>query len=146
MNWLVNIKYLIILLCIQRGFGVLGLVNLLSNSVKFTCKGYIKLSIKQNKFEVKNNLCEIIFSVTDTGIGVKENQKENIFKRFEQADDSITRKYGGTGLGLAIVKSLVELHKGEINVKNNNNEGSIFYFNLFLKKFDSEILNENIID
>jgi signal transduction histidine kinase len=68
------------------------------------------------------------FSVSDTGIGIEEEDKNKLFKDFEQLDKEISRKYGGTGLGLAITKKLVELHGGKIWVESKYGEGSNFIF------------------
>ncbi len=97
--------------------------NLLSNSVKFVNKGYIKLSVKD---EDKN----IMISVEDNGVGIAKEKLEHIFDRFKQADSSTTRKYGGTGLGLSICKELLKLLNGSIFVKSKENIGSTFYVTL----------------
>jgi signal transduction histidine kinase/peptidoglycan/xylan/chitin deacetylase (PgdA/CDA1 family) len=101
------------------------IVNLLSNAVKFTrdC-GTITLSsefIDENRLRV---------SCTDTGIGISEEAMEKLFRSFEQADKSITRKYGGTGLGLAISKQIVELMGGQIFAQSINGKGSCFTFEI----------------
>ena len=95
------------------------LLNLLSNAVKFTEAGRVTLAAT----------CvdrQLVFRVTDTGIGMSEEQLAFIFNPFQQADGSITRKFGGTGLGLAICKRLVELMKGEIRVESRPGAGSSF--------------------
>jgi two-component system sensor histidine kinase/response regulator len=102
------------------------LVNLIGNAIKFTEKGEVFIQIKSQK--VKNNNAEILFSITDTGIGMTPEQVETIFDAFTQADSSTTRKYGGTGLGLAISKQLVELMAGHILVKSKPGQGSTFSF------------------
>jgi len=75
---------------------------------------------------------ELLFCVSDTGIGIPENKINKVFEAFEQADSSTTRQYGGTGLGLTIVKRLVELMQGNVWVESKVNEGSRFYFNVRL--------------
>ena len=101
------------------------LFNLLNNALKFTEKGYVKLSVTMEKRNV--NSVQIRFSVEDTGIGVSEKEKVGIFKQFQQADTSISRLYGGTGLGLSICKSLIRLMGGScFNLKSNPGEGSTF--------------------
>ncbi|HYD19728.1 MAG TPA: ATP-binding protein, partial [Patescibacteria group bacterium] len=87
--------------------------NLCSNAVKFTEKGTI--TITADDAPGKRGLHSIVFSVSDTGIGVTADQIKTIFQKFVQADNSITRKYGGTGLGLAISKRLVEIMGGDIS-------------------------------
>ena len=98
--------------------------NFLTNSIKFTEKGQIVFGYqKAGKNQLK-------FFVKDTGIGIPQDKLETIFERFQQADDSTTRKYGGTGLGLTISKNLAELLDGEIGVKSKENTGAEFYFTL----------------
>ncbi|MDF2158253.1 PAS domain S-box protein [Algoriphagus sp. CAU 1675] len=100
--------------------------NLVSNAIKFTEKGYVKIQLKE---EGKSDVESLIrFRFIDTGIGIPEDKVINIFDAFTQATSATTRKYGGTGLGLAIVKRLVELYKGEIFYKTNPEGGSIFEF------------------
>jgi two-component system sensor histidine kinase/response regulator len=103
------------------------LVNLLSNSIKFTNKGEIILKIENN---LEGGAGSITFSVTDTGIGIPEDKINNLFERFIQVDSSITRKYGGTGLGLSISNKIVQLMKGELNVSSIEGKGSKFFFTL----------------
>ena len=101
-------------------------INLISNALKFTHEGYIKFGYNIEKEE-------IIFFVEDTGIGISEEKHQQIFERFQQADNSITKKYGGTGLGLAISKAYVNLLGGDLYVKSELDKYSIFYFALPLK-------------
>jgi len=100
--------------------------NLLSNAVKFTENGEVKLSITSRK----NNILK--FTVSDTGIGLNQEQQDKLFKSFSQVDESITRKYGGTGLGLAICKQLSELMDGRIWVDSKEGKGSAFSFEIEL--------------
>ncbi len=109
------------------------LLNLISNSIKFTSKGSIELSI--NLVNPEPNLV-LQFNVKDTGIGIPEDKQKLLFQAFTQVDSSTTRKYGGTGLGLQISKRLVELMGGQIQVASQLNEGSTFSFTLALKKGD----------
>ena len=102
------------------------LINLISNSLKFTHVGSIELNI--NVKEVNDPAILIEFTVKDTGVGISPEKLDHIFDTFRQADESITRKYGGTGLGLAIVKQLIELQDGQISVKSVENEGTEFTF------------------
>ena len=97
--------------------------NLLSNAIKFTDKGDVKLTISQTLDR------RIEFAVTDSGIGIAQDQQETIFEAFRQADGTISRKYGGTGLGLSISRELVRLLGGYIQVKSVVGEGSTFYRN-----------------
>jgi signal transduction histidine kinase len=101
------------------------LYNLLSNAVKF-CKeegGTVTVRTKKDGDKA-------LFSVSDTGIGIKEENMVKLFNRFQQIDSGTARKYGGTGLGLAISKQLVELQGGTIMVESKYGEGSTFTFSL----------------
>ncbi|MBF0376699.1 MAG: response regulator [Desulfamplus sp.] len=102
------------------------LLNLMNNAVKFTESGNIVL--KTELLSKDDNRCLIQFAVTDTGIGMTNEQIENLFCAFSQADTSITRRFGGTGLGLAISKNLVEMMGGNITVTSNIGKGSTFSF------------------
>lgn len=99
------------------------LYNLLGNAVKFTVRGYVKLSARK-----VGGMLEIC--VSDTGEGIPEDKLDDIFKSFEQVDNSLTRRHGGTGLGLPITKQLVELQGGSIWVESQIGAGSRFYFTL----------------
>jgi len=100
------------------------LINIVGNAVKFTERGSITVDINEINRENKTSVLEI--SVTDTGIGIPQDQVGRMFESFSQLDGSITRKYGGTGLGLAIVKNLVQLMNGEISVESESGKGSRF--------------------
>ncbi|GHT18704.1 hypothetical protein FACS1894189_6910 [Planctomycetales bacterium] len=105
------------------------LINLVSNAVKFTPdKGKIILSVKLLK-EV-GDLCEIQFSIKDSGIGIAKEQQERLFQQFEQADNTTSRKFGGTGLGLAISKKISEMMGGQIQVESVVGQGSTFSFTI----------------
>jgi signal transduction histidine kinase/AmiR/NasT family two-component response regulator len=113
------------------------LSNLLSNAVKFTEAGSVSLSVREDQ----NTL---LFTVRDTGIGFDDVVKARLFRRFEQADDSIRRRFGGTGLGLAISRSLVELMGGLVSVQSRPGEGSVFEVALWLPRMaDVEIEQED---
>jgi PAS domain S-box-containing protein len=99
------------------------LANLLGNAIKFTSKGFVKMGAQI----VGEN---VLFHVSDSGIGIPSQYQEKIFERFWQVDSSKSRKYGGNGLGLAISKSLVELHGGKIWLESEPGKGSVFYFEL----------------
>lgn len=111
------------------------LFNLLSNAIKFTEKGEVKVIVDSKQ---SINGVELNFSVIDTGIGMPDSIQEKIFDQFQQADVSTTRKYGGTGLGLSICKALVEAMHGNISVKSTELVGSVFEFNVFLKRAEIE--------
>jgi signal transduction histidine kinase/DNA-binding response OmpR family regulator/CHASE3 domain sensor protein len=97
------------------------LKNLLSNALKFTAKGSIKLSVSQPE-----NSSLVQFSVKDTGIGIPKEKQQQVFEAFQQADGSTRRKFGGTGLGLSISRELAKLLGGEIRLKSKPGEGSEF--------------------
>jgi len=99
------------------------LINLVNNAIKFTEHGEIVVKVAQ--VDVAGRL---IFTVSDTGIGMTPEQVANLFQSFSQADTSITRKYGGTGLGLSISRQLCELMGGEIRVESEPGKGSTFTF------------------
>ncbi len=102
------------------------LMNLSSNAVKFTEKGEIVISIGVEKFQPPK--ARLRFSVRDSGIGLPPEQIDQLFEAFNQADDTITRKFGGSGLGLAICKQLVEMMGGEIWAQSEPGRGSEFTF------------------
>jgi PAS domain S-box-containing protein len=108
------------------------ILNLVSNAVKFTNHGKITVCVDLLKEEEESVTLE--FKVSDTGIGIAENNLETIFENFQQASSGTSRLYGGTGLGLAIVKQLVELQGGSIQVSSKVNEGSTFSFTLNFQK------------
>ncbi|MGB9746775.1 MAG: ATP-binding protein, partial [Bacteroidales bacterium] len=97
--------------------------NLLKNAIKFTAEGSIETG-----FEEKNN--EIIVFVRDTGIGMNDQDKEQIFERFRQGENTRSNNYEGAGLGLSISKAFVEMMGGRIWVESELGKGSTFYFTI----------------
>jgi len=109
------------------------LTNLLGNAIKFTAEhGVISLAARLKGEE--NGVCTIEISVSDTGIGISEEQQAKLFQSFEQAESGTSRKFGGTGLGLAISKSIVEMMGGKIWVDSEIGKGSTFTFVIQVKK------------
>ncbi|MFK7050136.1 ATP-binding protein [Flavobacterium davisii] len=111
--------------------------NLISNAIKFTDEGTVKLEIKVVNSGEETDL--ISFRITDTGEGISEENLPRIFDSFSQLKPYLTRKHGGTGLGLAIVKRLIELHNSSIIVESKQYIGTSFYFEIELEK-SKEIL------
>ena len=109
------------------------ITNLLSNAVKFTpAQGKIRLEIKCGAG--RGDKIELIFAVTDSGIGMTKDQLSKLFNAFSQAERNTSRRFGGTGLGLTISKNIVEQMGGNISVSSKPNQGSRFEFNVFLRK------------
>jgi signal transduction histidine kinase/ActR/RegA family two-component response regulator len=112
------------------------IINLLGNAIKFTHNGEISLIVK--KIKVLDNKVQLMFSVKDTGIGIREEDMLKLFNCFTQIDDSRTKQFQGTGLGLAISKRLVELMGGEISVESEFGKGSTFYFTIWVEVINKE--------
>ncbi len=108
------------------------LINFCNNAVKFTDHGEVDVKVRVLEDSADSQFVE--FSVSDTGIGMTEQQVSRLFQAFEQADASTTRKYGGTGLGLAIAKQLTELMGGQVSVTSAPGKGSTFRFTARLGK------------
>lgn len=104
------------------------LLNLVGNAIKFTAKGGIQLRVQLQAQEGDN--ATLSFEVRDSGIGISHEDLPRLFNAFEQADGSMTRKYGGTGPGLAISKRLVRMMCGEIEVRSQLGQGSRFWFTI----------------
>jgi signal transduction histidine kinase/CheY-like chemotaxis protein len=102
------------------------ILNLISNAIKFTEKGHIVVRVRDSAPD------ELLFSVSDTGVGIPDNKQQAIFESFTQADSSTTRKYGGTGLGLTISNRLVDMMQGRIWVESEIDVGSTFLFTVAL--------------
>ena len=115
-------------------------LNLISNAIKFTeVDGKIDFNI-----DYKEGL--LIIEVADNGIGMTQKVQDKIFKPFEQADGSTTRKYGGTGLGLSITQNLVELMGGKIELESEEGKGTSFRVTILLKKIENEVIESNIVE
>ena len=108
------------------------LTNLISNAIKFTERGGVAVEVRK-RGETRTH-AELLFTVTDTGMGITPEQQEKLFEPFTQADASTTRLHGGTGLGLVICKRIVELMGGNIGVKSEPGKGSSFWFSVPLLK------------
>lgn len=116
--------------------------NLINNAIKFTEKGEIILYVK--KINNIQNIYQLEFSVSDTGIGIPEDKKENIFKPFTQLDSSISRKYAGTGLGLVISKNITEKLGGNMSFESILNEGTTFTFTINTLVYNFESVYEKV--
>ncbi|HAS62188.1 MAG TPA: two-component sensor histidine kinase BarA [Vibrio sp.] len=124
------------------------LTNLVGNSIKFTERGNIDISVELRS--QKDDAIELQFMVRDTGIGISERQQAQLFQAFSQADASISRRYGGTGLGLVITQKLVSQMGGEISLTSRLHQGSTFWFTLRLhaaempisELIEAEVLNQ----
>ncbi len=115
------------------------LINLVSNAVKFTERGRVRLTINRLD-DGPDGRIWIRFAVHDTGIGIPQNRHKDLFREFNQLDGSITRRYGGTGLGLAICRSLVARMDGTIGVESVPGEGSVFEMRLPFRAADPAAL------
>ncbi|MEQ9302804.1 MAG: ATP-binding protein, partial [Marinoscillum sp.] len=113
--------------------------NLVSNAIKFTEKGNVKINVKL--IDEIDDRHRLEFSVVDSGIGVPGDFLEELFDSFSQSQSHKTKKHGGSGLGLAIVKKLIELHNSDINVESEEGMGSRFFFELSLEK--AELAKDN---
>ena len=98
------------------------MMNIIGNAIKFTSEGAIHISCEIKKKDL--NFQELLFVITDTGIGISEENLKDVFRDFHQEDQTIARKYGGSGLGLAITKSLVQLMGGKIEIQSRKNVGT----------------------
>ncbi len=108
------------------------LINLLNNAVKFTEQGHILLTVDIQSFQ--DRAMDLLFSVQDSGIGIRQDQLGEIFESFVQADSSIRRRYGGSGLGLSISSELIRLMGGHLQVTSALQKGSRFYFSVRFNK------------
>lgn len=117
--------------------------NLISNAIKFTEDGSVKIILK-TAFEKGNPY--LFVAVQDTGIGIPTDKIDSIFEKFTQADTSITREFGGTGLGLAITQQLISMLNGEIGVDSVQGKGSTFWFTIPLEIADENMKAINFYD
>ena len=113
------------------------LVNLIGNAIKFTEEGGISLEVRLED-RLPGDKVAILFSVSDTGMGISPEQQAQLFERFTQADVSTTREFGGTGLGLSICHDLVELMEGTLEVQSEVGEGSTFKARIVLEADDGD--------
>jgi signal transduction histidine kinase len=109
------------------------LLNLLNNAIKFTERGAVTLAVETELGILPTPHSALRISVTDTGIGIKQEDMEKIFQPFRQIDSGLTRQHDGTGLGLTICRHLADLMGGAISAKSTWGEGSVFTFVLPLK-------------
>jgi hypothetical protein len=119
------------------------LMNLISNSVKFTEKGEIELTVTLADSNTNFSVRTLVFSVRDTGIGIPQDQQSEIFESFSQVDKSFSKKHEGTGLGLTISKRLVQLMDGTIWIESELGRGSKFSFKIPLNIDDSNLLKHS---
>lgn len=104
------------------------LVNLIGNAIKFTHQGKINIEVL-NRSQIGQDIV-LEFKISDTGIGIDKEKLHEVFERFNQGEDSITRNFGGTGLGLSIVKKLILLQSGDITVSSEKGKGTTFLFHI----------------
>ena len=114
------------------------LINFVNNAIKFTDKGSVQVKVIHLKEENKLQI-----EVIDTGIGMDENELSKLFQAFQQANKTITRRFGGTGLGLTISKEIIEKLNGSIEVESRKGEGSIFRFKFPIGSRDLEFVDKN---
>ena len=120
------------------------IVNLYNNAVKFTLQGEILLSLTAVSSD--DEAVRVRFEVTDSGIGIPEENLGRLFKAFHQVDSSTTRKFGGTGLGLSICQSLVEMMNGTIGVESEHGKGSTFWFEIPFPVIASPVPDERVCE
>ena len=121
------------------------LINLVGNAIKFTHEGHISVAVEIE--DRREDEVTLLFSVTDTGEGIRRAKQEEIFQAFQQADTTTTRLHGGTGLGLSIASQLIELMDGEIWLESKLHEGSTFYFTaVFDTRKSPEKPPEKVVD
>ncbi|MDR1510170.1 MAG: response regulator [Synergistaceae bacterium] len=121
------------------------IINLISNAIKFTPEDGA-VSLTAERLSQNNEAVLVKFTVEDNGIGIAPERQQSIFSPFEQADNSISRRFGGTGLGLTISRRIVEMMGGEIKVNSEEGSGSTFYFSIWLTKDESARVTEQDAD
>ncbi len=115
------------------------ILNLAGNSIKFTSKGSVTISIGIDPATpARGDALGLRFAVQDTGVGISKEGQRSLFNPFSQADSSVTRKYGGTGLGLAISQKLIEAMGGKILIDSEEGRGSTFYFGISMRRGSAE--------
>ncbi|UFH31861.1 response regulator [Chryseobacterium sp. C-71] len=120
------------------------LVNLIGNAIKFTHQGKINIEVfTQSKTQ---NQITLGFTISDTGIGIEKEKLDEVFERFNQGEDSITRNFGGTGLGLSIVKNLIVLQNGNIEVSSEPGKGTTFSFYIPYEISEEQIKTVHPVD
>lgn len=134
------------------------LINLVGNAIKFTDVGSVRLEVVTEQLAISNwqlakekthseqlpvANCQLIFKVTDTGIGIEQEKLNSIFESFQQGNVSDNRKFGGTGLGLTIAKNLVELFGSELKVESEPGKGSVFSFEIAFEVADEIKITEH---
>jgi signal transduction histidine kinase/DNA-binding response OmpR family regulator len=112
-------------------------LNLLSNSIKFTEQGYVSVEVRS--LQTGDGRVQLRLDVNDTGIGLSPEAKAKLFQKFQQADGSVTRRFGGTGLGLSICRQLVELMGGKIDADNRPGGGSTFSVDIALEPASAKV-------
>ncbi|GJM23340.1 MAG: hypothetical protein DHS20C15_32550 [Planctomycetota bacterium] len=112
------------------------LTNLISNALKFTRRGGVRVELSNLRSDADR--CLLRVAVTDTGVGIAAERQRRLFQPFSQTDSSTTREFGGTGLGLAICKRLVEAMGGEVGMQSTAGQGSCFWFTVALESVASE--------
>lgn len=112
------------------------LLNLMSNAIKFTEAGAVSVLVRRTSTLPSDDI-SLRFEVTDTGMGIAETERQNLFQKFSQLDSAATRRFGGTGLGLAICKQLVELMGGKIDFISTLGKGSTFWFELTMPRIQA---------
>ena len=121
------------------------LINVISNAIKFTKTGQIKFDINVIEKNNEDNTCRISFVISDTGIGISQQNISKIFNAFKQIENDYLNENGGTGLGLSITKYLVDLYKGTIDVKSKEHKGTTFTIEIPFAKFNDVIDDKELI-
>lgn len=118
------------------------LLNLLSNAVKFTAAGYVKIIVKRRAADIPGGEEFLDIRIQDTGVGIRDQQIERLFKPFSQADSSTTRQFGGSGLGLVISRRLTQLMGGDLELESTSENGTTFVLWLPLKAEEPPVIDD----